>query len=189
MSDRLTFAPLTPQRLADAEAVFNDCGDASRCWCAYWYCSNADYRAGWGSGNRAFFRKLVKRGPPPGLIAYAEGAPAAWCGVAPRRVFDRLNRSRSFAAVDDKDVWSVNCFVVAKKHRRQGLLRRLVRAAVDHARRQGAVAVEAYPVDRAARRKPGSGDLYPGTLAAFLDEGFVEVARRAATRPVVRKDL
>ena len=189
MVDDCRFKPLTPDRLADAEAVFNDCGDASKCWCAYWYLANADFRAGWGRRNLGFFRRLVRQGPPPGLLAYIDGAPAAWCGVAPRENFDRLNRARNLAPVDERPVWSVNCFVVAKRFRRQGLLRRLVEAAVDHARRQGATLVEGYPVDRALRKNPGSGDLYTGTLAAFLDEGFVEAARRAPTRPIVRKTL
>lgn len=191
----LTSFPLTPERFADAEAVFRDCGNAAKCWCAYWYLPNADYKVGWGEANARWFKGLVETGPPPGFVAYADGEPAAWCSVAPRRNFDRLNRSRPFAPVDetplkDDAVWSINCFVVAKRFRRQGLMRSLIREAEAHAARQGARIVEAYPVDMAATAaRRGSGDLYTGTFNAFLAEGFSEVARRLPTRPIVRKQV
>lgn len=187
MPDSFTCAPLTPARLDAAESVFKGCGNDGKCWCAYWYRPAADFKAGWGDGNRSFFRSLVRAGPPPGIVAYRDGEPVGWCGVAPRRAFDRLNRSRSFAPVDALEVWSINCFIVAKKHRRQGLLRRLLGDAVRFARARGAAWAEGYPVDR--QGKPGSADLYPGTLAAFRDQGFSEVARRLPTRPIVRRML
>ena len=85
MADPCIFRPLTPDRLADADAVFNDCGDASKCWYAYWYRSNADFRAGWGEQNLRFFQRRVRQGPPPVPLAYVSNMPAAWCGVTPRR--------------------------------------------------------------------------------------------------------
>lgn len=184
-----SFASLSSNRIDDAEFVFNDCGDASKCWCSYWYRSNAEYKAGWGEGNRRFFRSLVRKGPPPGIIAYRDGEPAGWCGVAPRQGFDRLNRSKPFAAVDEMDVWSVNCFVVTKKQRRKGLLRLLLREAVTYAGHQGAKCIEGYPVDRQVKPGWGSAELFPGTFSAFRSEGFVEVVRRLPARPLVRKIL
>lgn len=189
MTGRCTFEPLTPERLSDVARVFNDCGEASPCWCAYWYRPNAEFRAGLGEANRRFFRRLVRQGPPPGILAYVGDRPAAWCSVAPRQTFHRLTHMRGLEDLDDSAIWSINCFVVAKAYRRQGLLRRLIHGAVAHAWREGAKTVEGYPVDGAKRKRPGSADLYTGTLTAFLDEGFVEVARRAAARPIVRKTL
>ncbi|MFB2605296.1 GNAT family N-acetyltransferase, partial [Rhizobium phaseoli] len=101
-------------------------------------------------------------------------------------VFDRLRRSKPFAPVDDRPVWSINCFIVRKPFRRQGLSRLLLKHAVEFARGNGAECLEAYPVDQ--RRAAGTGDLYPGTLSIFLDAGFAEVARRLPTRPIVRLD-
>ena len=66
-------------------------------------------------------------------------------------------------------------------------MRRLIRARVEHARERGAPIVEAYPLD--LDRKAHAGELYVRTLRAFLDEGFVEVARRSPTRPIVRFEL
>lgn len=131
MPDRFSFFPATTDRLAEIEAVFDDCADARNCRCAYWYLPNADYKAGWGEGNRNWFRSLVAEPRPPGILAYHQNEPAGWCGVAPRVVFDRLRRSKPFAPVDDTPVWSINCFIVRKPFRRQGLSRLLLKHAVE----------------------------------------------------------
>jgi GNAT superfamily N-acetyltransferase len=81
----------------------------------------------------------------------------------------------------------VTCFVVRKKFRRQGLSRLLLREAIVFAQSQGAECIEGYPFD--LDRGTSRGDLYPGILSVFLAEGFVEVARRLPTRPVVRLGL
>jgi GNAT superfamily N-acetyltransferase len=183
----IDIAPVTAANLADAEAVIGDCGTAGKCWCAYMFREAADARRDWGPANRAWFRGLVRAGPPPGLVARRDGAPAAWVCVAPRARLARLARSRSFRPLDATPVWSVTCFVTAKAHRRRGLMREMIAAAVARARAAGAPGVEAYPFDRAPRT--GSGDLYPGTLRAFLDAGFTEVARPLPRRAIVRLDL
>ena len=184
MTGKVVCRAATARRWGDVEAVFRGCGNARRCWCAYWYLSNRAFKEGWGEANAATLRERVAAGEEPGVIAYVEGEPAGWCAVAPRGKHDRLNRSKHFAPVDDRDVWSIVCFVVRTGYRRHGLMRRLIDAAVAHARRQGAAMVEAYPIEPGP--KTGSADLYVGTVAAFADAGFAEVARRLPRRPVMR---
>ncbi|ANM12775.1 N-acetyltransferase [Rhizobium leguminosarum bv. trifolii] len=186
MPDRFSFVPATADRLTDIEMVFDDCGGGRNCRCADWYLPNADFKAGWGEGNRSWFRDLLDGPRPPGILGYQGNDPAGWCGVAPRAVFDRLRRSKPFAPVDERPVWSINCFITRKPFRRQGLSRLLLKQAVEFARVNGAECLEAYPVDQG--RTLGTGELYPGTLSIFLDAGFAEVARRLPTRPIVRLD-
>ena len=95
--------------------------------------------------------------------------------------------SRNLAPLDDTPVWSITCFVVAKRFRRQGLMRALIDGASALAAAHGARCVEAYPLD--AARKLSSGELYVGRLSTFQAAGFVEVLRRAPTRPIVRRDV
>src|SRR5690606_25274218 len=114
----LSYAPATPDRLDDLAAVMAESGAAKNCWCAYWYLGNAEYKARWGAANREPLTARVTAGEEPGLIAYADDRPVAWVSVAPRANFARLNRSRTFAPIDALPVWAVNCFVVAKTHRR-----------------------------------------------------------------------
>lgn len=181
---KLTYAPATATRLDDLAAVMAEAAVADKCWCAYWYLGNAEYKAGWGKLNHKPLTQKIKAGEEPGIVAYADGAPAAWVSVAPRSNFDRLNRSRNFAPIGDVPVWAVNCFVVAKRFRRQGLMAELARFAAEFAFAKGAPGVEAYPIEPG--EKTGSGDLYLGTPTAFLKAGYVEVARPLPRRPIMR---
>ena len=88
--------------------------------------------------------------------------------------------------MDSEPVWSIVCFFIHRAARRQGVASTLLRAAIEHAGRQGARVVEAYPVATSGRAS--SGSIYTGTLAMFEAAGFREVARRSANRPIVRRD-
>lgn len=181
----LEIVPVTPARWPDLVTVMSGCSYARKCWCAYWYLPNAEYKAGWGDKNRETLERLVKQGKKPGLIAYVGGEPAAWVSVAPRGNFDRLNRSKNFAPIDGKDVWAVNCFVVAPAFRRQGLMEKLARAAADFAISMGADGVEGYPL--VPGPKTSAGDLYLGTERAFSEAGYAEAARPLPRRPIMRR--
>ena len=185
MRDDVQIHPATPDRWDDVADVFQGKGDAGKCWCAYWYASNKAFRAGWGDANRPVLEDRVRAGIEPGVLAYMDGLPAGWAGIAPRDAFNRLVRNRqSLRAVDDRAVWSLTCLVVRHGFRRQGLMRPLIRGAVDFALAKGAMAIEAYPID--AVRKLTIYDLFLGSLAAYQDLGFVEVARHTPTRPILR---
>jgi GNAT superfamily N-acetyltransferase len=84
-------------------------------------------------------------------------------------------------------VWSIVCFFVDEGARGRGLSARMLRAAVDYARSQGARLLEAYPVDKEERSHPDS--MFFGTKTMYDRAGFREVARRKSTRPVVRRVL
>jgi ribosomal protein S18 acetylase RimI-like enzyme len=183
--DDLEFVPVSPDRWDDLARVMESYSNPRHCWCAYWYGSRAAYRDGWGEGNRASLEKLVRSGAEPGLLAYAGGTPAAWVSVAPREKFDALNRSKNFAALDDKEVWAVNCFVVGKDFRRQGLVTQLASAAAEFAISRGADGAEAYPM--VPGPKTSAADLYVGTERAFIDAGYTEVARPLPRRPIMRR--
>jgi GNAT superfamily N-acetyltransferase len=130
-------------------------------------------------------RALVDEGRVPGILAYAEGRAVGWCSVAPREEFSGLARSRILKSVDETPVWSIVCFFVAKDHRRQGVTIGLIRAAVDYARKRGAEAVEAYPVEPRAG-KMQDAFAFTGLASAFLRAGFSKVLRRSETRPIMR---
>ena len=82
----------------------------------------------------------------------------------------------------------MSCLTVAKSHRRQGLSVALLEAAAGYAKEQGATAIEGYPI---APDRPNYPPVYAwtGFVGAFRRAGFVEVARRSPTRPIMRKML
>jgi GNAT superfamily N-acetyltransferase len=182
---KLQFHPLTPDRWPDLEALFGANGACGGCWCMTWRLSRSQFGARKGAGNKRAFKQRVKQGPPPGVLAYAGKRAVAWCAVAPRGEYPALERSRVLSPADDKPVWSVSCFFVARDFRGQGVSVPLLKAAVKFARSQGAKIVEGYPQDLGAGTLPAPF-VWTGLLPTFADAGFKEVARRSARRPVVR---
>ncbi len=182
-----TVRPATPDRWADVEALFGQNGACGGCWCQWWKQSQADYRAGTGAPNKRAFKRSVEGGALPGLLAYAGGQPVGWVAVEPRAAYVRLARPRTLVAVDDRPVWSVTCFYVARGWRRKGLMTVLLEAAAAHAKAHGAPALEGYPID--SRADQGAAFVFPCVYSTFLKAGFTEVARKARTRPVVRREL
>lgn len=183
-----TILPLTPERWPDLEALFGPRGACAGCWDMWWRLPRSAFERGLGEGNREAFRSLVLTGAVPGLLAYLAGEPAGWCAVQPRDAYPSLSRSRILKPVDDQPVWSITCFYTAKAHRGKGLTVDLLRAAVDYACHHGAHIIEGYPIEPAHGRVANTAAFH-GTAVAFRAAGFVEVARRSATRPIMRITL
>lgn len=135
--------------------------------------------------NKVAFRKLVKRGPPPGLLAFDGDMAVGWCQLTPRAALPWLDRARKWKRVDDVPVWSISCFYIRKGHRRKGVTAALIRGAVKAAKRAKAPALEAYPVD--AERTPSTS--FTGYATTFARAGFKTVARHTPARPIMRHDL
>jgi GNAT superfamily N-acetyltransferase len=187
MAPAFTVHPATPDRWPDVERLFGRNGACAGCWCQWWKQPHKEFTARKGAPNRRAMRRSVEGGEVPGLLAYAGGVPVGWVAVQPRSAYLRLEKPRTLVAVDDRPVWSVTCFFVARGWRGKGLMSRLLAAAAEHARAQGAPALEGYPIDSKAEQ--GAAFVYPGVYSTFVKAGFAEVARRARTRPVVRLEL
>jgi GNAT superfamily N-acetyltransferase len=188
-SQQVSFHPLTADRWGDLETLFGPRGATGGCWCMWWRMKRSEFERQKGAGNRQAFKELVASGQTTGILAYLKTSdgeiPVGWCAVAPRRDFSALERSRILKRVDDQPVWSVTCFFVSRKHRRHGLTKDLLRAAVDYAAQNGAKIVEGYPVEP-KKDKVADVFVYTGLASAFLEAGFVEVLRRSETRPIMR---
>ena len=182
-----TIHPLTASRWADFAKLFGQKGACAGCWCMWWRLPRAQWRAQRGAGNRKAMRTLVKAQSAPGLLAYADGQAVGWCALAPRERYVRLAASRVLKPVDDQPVWSVPCFFVARGYRRRGVTVKLLEAAADFARKQGAKILEGYPTD--TQRDQPDVFVYTGLASAFRKAGFKEVARRSAARPIFRRVL
>ncbi|MDR7418274.1 MAG: GNAT family N-acetyltransferase [Armatimonadota bacterium] len=184
----LQIHPATPTRWKDLETLFGPRGACAGCWCMWWRLPRAQFRNRRGPGTKRALKRLVSAGAVPGLLAYVNGEPAGWCAIAPRADYPALARSRVLAPVDASPVWSVTCFFVGRKFRRQGLTVALLRAAVEFAQRKGASIVEGYPVAPAGG-ETADAFAFTGLETAFKKAGFAEVARRSPTRPIMRFDV
>jgi GNAT superfamily N-acetyltransferase len=186
-SKDIQFHPLTPERWPDFEKLFGPNGACAGCWCMWWRLTSAQFRQMRGEANRQALQAIVESGGVPGIVAYSDGQPAGWCAIAPRHSLPRLKegKSRIFAPVDHRPVWSVTCFFIARPFRRQGLSVKLLEAAVHHAAGHGATIIEGYPVEPTGPAL-SPVEAYTGLADTFRRVGFVEVARRSETRPIMR---
>jgi GNAT superfamily N-acetyltransferase len=187
----VTVTDATAERWDDLVAVFGTRGDASRCWCQWFRHQRPGFYATTREQRRVDLQAQVDGPMAPGVLGYDDaGTPSGWCAVAPRADYPRLATYPVAAATPDQDgLWAVTCFVVRVGRRRQGLAEELLDGAVDLARRHGACAVEAYPLDTTVRTA-SSAELFHGPLSVFLRLGFREVgARTSKARPVVRLEL
>lgn len=189
MTDPVRVLPLTPARWADFETLFGPRGACAGCWCMWWRRPRAEWSRGKGEGNRRAMRSLVRRGAPTGLLAYSGQTPVGWVAVAPREDTPGLERSRTLKRIDDRPVWSVTCFFVARGFRRKGLTVMLLREAAAHARRGKAAVLEGYPVEPRKGSVQADAWIFTGVAGAFRKAGFREAARPTETRRIMRLTL
>ena len=179
--------PVTPARWRDLEKLFGPRGAYFNCWCMFWRLRRRDFHALPPEGRKAALRAWVRSGAEPGLIAYRNGEPVAWCAMAPRTEYAALAASRKLKPQGDVGhTWSITCYFVAKEHRRSGLMSALLDAAARQARRKGARLLEGYPV--VAESLQGCAG-YTGLVPAYKKAGFRIVARPSRSTRVMHKAL
>ena len=186
--------PLTPDRFADLAALFEEGGDPKWCWCTYFRDPRSRLVELDGGRQSRRARGTGERDLAPGLVAYRDDRAVGWVSLGPREDYERLATSKILAPLDDAPVWSIVCFVVSRRSRRQGVAATLLDAAIEYARAHGATTLEAYPVEVPKGERIPSANAYHGTLSMFERAGFTVVERRqwnatTPVRPIVRRAL
>ena len=177
-ADGLAFRPVTLASSADFEAFFNSPGAPKFCWCMVWRRTADEARHNGGADRKRQMMQRVAAGVPVGLIAWQGDEPAGWVSVAPRDTYRNLGGP---PAKTGEVVWSIVCFFVPRRRRGEGLVRRLIAGAVDHARANGATVVEAYPVDEEA-----PSYRFMGFTTVFAEAGFTDHGMAGRRRHVMR---
>lgn len=185
--------PLVPERWPDFEALFGKQGACYGCWCTHFRLPPAVRRENDRARNKDVIKARIEAGPPPGLLAFDDGAPVGWMQIGPRAdVPEWNNAGRGSAPLDPADaadprVWAISCFFIRNAARGKGLTHSLVEAGIDYARSQGARVVEACPMEQS--RDSRSLGLFVGSARVFDRAGFVRIAERKTGRPLMRCDL
>jgi GNAT superfamily N-acetyltransferase len=180
---KLTFHEVDREHWADLERLFESRGGPKYCWCMAWRATPSEAREKDGASRKAALRRRVQNGVPIGILGYLGGEPVAWCSIAPRSTYRPLGGSDDPADADET-VWSLVCFFIVRPLRRQGIATRLLAAAIDHARGQGATVIEAYPV-----QADSPSYRFMGFVPMFEAHGFREVGRAGTRRHVMRLRL
>jgi GNAT superfamily N-acetyltransferase len=134
--------------------------------------------------NRRDKRSLVGKGRSHGVLVYCNGQPVGWCQFGPKEELPRIDRRRGYHPVEEGS-WRITCIFVARDHRRLGIAREAVRAAVEEMRVGGVRSVEAYPV----HGYRSASLLWSGTPALFETFGFSRAASLGKSSSIYRLSL
>jgi GNAT superfamily N-acetyltransferase len=177
----LDFRPVTAANRDAFERFFSAPGAPKHCWCMVWRRTAAEARLQAGAERRRMMLERIAAGTPVGLIAYAGEQPVGWVSIAPRQTHRALGGP---PAQPGEVIWSLVCFYVPRRLRGEGLVRKLIAGAVDHARANGATVVEAYPV------APDSPSFrFMGFVPVFAEAGFRDLGMTGTRRHVMRLQL
>jgi predicted GNAT family acetyltransferase len=185
-----TVLPLTPDRWPDFEDLFGKQGACYGCWCTHFRLPPAVRRDNDRARNKDHIHARIMAGPPPGLLAYAEGRAVGWMQIGPRAdVPEWNNAGRVSAPVEPGDaadpaVWAISCFFLRSSMRGKGVTHRMVSAGLDYAKANGARVVEACPMDQSKDSR--SIGLFVGSTRVFEKAGFEPALVRKSGRPLMR---
>lgn len=179
--DRLVFRPVTNANSGEFERFFSAPGAPKHCWCMVWRRTAAEARLQTGSDRKRMMLQRIAAGTPVGLLAYAGDQPVGWVSIAPRDTYRNLGGPEAKAG---EAIWSLVCFYVPRRLRGDGLVRRLLAGAVDHARKHGATVIEAYPVD-----EDSPSFRFMGFVPVFAEAGFADLGMTGTRRHVMRLKL
>ena len=173
--------------------LFGDKGACGGCWCMYWRLPRGGklWEQQKGDPNRAAFKELVETGRVVGSLAFAGKECVGWCNYGPVDDFPRLQNSRVLFSNPPPGTWSVLCFYIPARWRRQGVASALLDHALRMMSRRGVPLVEAYPIALKAYpsgRAPAAF-AWTGVPRLFTAKGFRAVSAKQNARPIYRKRL
>lgn len=185
--------PVGPDDLTELAELFESQRNSRHCWCMTFCVTRREFAVGWlnGGNQRRFATMASVSATPMGVLASDAGKAIGWCACGPRSRYiaatsPRSEIMRNRAPAEDETVWLLPCVFVRAGHRGQGVSHALVSAAVALARREGAAAIEGWPLADTVQR---SADAFVGREQMFADLGFRCLDRPTAERVIMRLAL
>lgn len=181
----LTVEPLTTNNWDKFVQLFGEKGACGNCWCMAFRLKKSEFEKGKTDGsNKKAMQKIVSCKKPAGILGFKGELPVAWCAFAPREDFIKLENSRVHKRIDNQTVWSIPCFFVDKKFRKQGLSVEFLKKVIIYAKEKGIGIIEAYPV--ISNGKLPDAFAWIGLYKCFERAGFKVVDCTSVNRPMVR---
>jgi GNAT superfamily N-acetyltransferase len=200
VSEAIRVVPANEAPWDDIATVFGTRGSSAVCFCQRYKLAPGEAFKTYPPEERALrLRQQTNAGNlraarTSGLIAYDDDEPVGWCAVEPRPAYFgllRVYRTPWDGRDEDKadeSVWSATCVLVRPGYRGRGIAYELARAAVDHARRSGASALEAYPM-RTGTGEVTWDEIHVGPESVFAAAGLQPVSHPGKRRVVMRIDF
>ncbi len=178
---------LTPDTWADFAALVEaNNGVWGGCWCIAFHCEGIT-KTSTVAGNRAAKRAHVTNGTVHQMLVYHGDECVGWCQYGPPdEVVNIKNPAAYQKDLVDLPDWRIGCVFTGSEHRRRGVARAAVAAALDAIRAAGGGVVEAYPEQLDGRGPQRGAYLHTGPESLFAEFGFVRDRRIAKWRWVMR---
>lgn len=179
--------PLTPETWADFAALVEaNNGVWGGCWCIGFHPEGIG-KDSTVAGNRAAKRAHVDNGTVHQVLVYGDGECVGWVQYGSPAEVATIKNPRAY----EKDLvelpdWRIGCVFTGSRHRREGVARAGLAAALSAISEAGGGIVEAYPEQLDGRGPQRGAYLHTGPESLFEEFGFVRDRRIAKWRWVMR---
>jgi hypothetical protein len=179
--------PLAPETWADFAALVEaNNGVWGSCWCIGFHPEGITKNST-VAGNRAAKRAHVDNGTVHQVLVYRDDECVGWIQYGPPSEVATIKNPKAYEKdlVDVPD-WRIGCVFTGSKHRRDGVARAGLAAALSAISAAGGGIVEAYPEQLDGRGPQRGAYLHTGPESLFEEFGFVRDRRIAKWRWVMR---
>ena len=193
MTDKATVSAYTTRPLsADTWGDFAKLVEANNgvwggCWCMGFHPEGVgkDHTA---SQNREAKHAHVRKGTVHQVLVYDGGTCVGWCQYGPPPELPNIKNPKNY----DKELtelpdWRIGCIFTGKGHRREGVARAALTAALAEIKEAGGGLVEAYPEQVESREPQRGAYFHTGPETLFTEFGFERDRRIAKWRWVMRR--
>jgi len=184
-ADSYSTKPLTAETWDDFAALVEaNNGVWGGCWCIGF---PPDGFAASPDGNRDAKRAHVDRGSVHQVLVYDGDTCVGWIQYGPPSEVATIKNAKAYEkGLVDVPPWRIGCVFTGSRHRRQGVARAGLAAALEAIARAGGGIVEAYPEQLDDRPPQRGAYLHTGPETLFEEFGFVRDRRIAKWRWVMR---
>ncbi|MFX1329529.1 MAG: GNAT family N-acetyltransferase [Promethearchaeota archaeon] len=169
--------PLSPDLLDDFlnyfdNIAFSDNPGWSKCYCHFYHFNgtNQEFAKRTAEENRNASKDLILSGKMNGFIAYLDNKPVGWCNVNLKENFAKIPFKYKGDTLDsNKKIASIICFIIAPKHRKQGIARKLLKFAISYMKNNDYDLIEVYP---SKGKNLSDAHSYRGPISLYISEGF-----------------
>jgi GNAT superfamily N-acetyltransferase len=179
--------PLTADTWDDfVELVEANNGVWGGCWCMGFHPEGLDRSS--AAHNRTAKHTHVRERTVRQVLVYDGGTCVGWCQYGSPAELPTINNAKAYLKeLNELPDWRIGCIFTGKGHRRSGVARAAVAAALDAIKEAGGGVVEAYP-EQVDDRKPQRGAYFhTGPENLFEEFGFERDRRIAKWRWVMRR--
>ena len=195
MNDKATAPAYTTRQLsADTWADFARLVEANNgvwggCWCMGVHPEGVG-KDRTASQNREAKHEHVRRGTVHQVLVYDGDDCVGWCQYGPPVEIPTIKNPKSYnKELTELPDWRIGCIFTGKGHRREGVARAALTAALAEIKEAGGGLVEAYPEQVEGREPQRGAYFHTGPENLFAEFGFERDRRIAKWRWVMHRHV